>query len=233
MKKAKEGQKNELLEQLARYGYELTVPSSPSMPPEKVLEAVLRQDDPRLLEGFPVVLVNALAEKEQLEWEKRDWSLKGFSLKTQARWTALMAASFFLYELFGWNERTRQRTFSLLKKNPQGEVKLVELKRLQGDEFKADGLNLSLDRLKTSFRNYVVHQAGSDQAARKKKEELEQELLLSELFTLKQKELLAKRLTGKPMTKTENEYYHRVVKKRLVALADSKLHQMARDLVYS
>lgn len=36
----------------------------------------------------------------------------------------------------------------------------------------------------------------------------------------------------KSLTKTEREYFYRVVKKRLKALADERVHQMARQLVY-
>ena len=79
--------------------------------------------------------------------------------------------------------------------------------------------------LKTSFRNYVVHQADPGKEFEAQKNALEYELLLSELFTPRQKELLQKRLAGKKMTKTEREYYYRVVKKRLAALADPRLHQ--------
>ena len=94
------------------------------------------------------------------------------------------------------------------------------------------GLNVSVDRLKNSFRNYRVHQASPGEL-QEQKDALGFELLLSELFTVRQKELLSKRLAGKLLTKTEREYYYRVVKKRLKVLADSRLHQMARDLVYA
>ena len=79
----------------------------------------------------------------------------------------------------------------------------------------------------------MLHQAGSGKELEEQKNALELELLLSVLFTPRQKELLKKSLAGKPMTKTEREYYSRVVKKRLKAVADARLHQMARSLVYS
>jgi len=73
--------------------------------------------------------------------------------------------------------------------------------------------------------------APQDKEVQKKKHALELELLLSEVFTARQKELLRKRLEGKTFTKTEREYFYRVVKKRLRALANDEVHQMAHVLL--
>ena len=245
----KNADKKELLDQLAQYGYELSVPGTSVAAPEKVLEALLRQEDARLLEGFPVVLANALSQKSALEWEKSTWRPgKAFSPKTEERWASLMAASLLLFRLFGVEKGSQDRVLKLLKKDPEGETALERA----GKDFSGVGgsdlsaartgtsssrrsrtkpLGVSTDRLKNSFRNYVVHQAGSGKELQEQKNALEYELLLSALFTSRQKEVLQKRLAGKPMTKTEREYYYRVVKKRLNALANPRLHQMARSLV--
>jgi hypothetical protein len=50
------------------------------------------------------------------------------------------------------------------------------------------------------------------------------------LFPPKQKELVLKKLKGEEMTKTEQEYYSRVVKKKLEALADADLRKIAVTL---
>lgn len=230
----KSANKTELLQHLAQYGYALAVPRSP-VSPEKVLEELLRQEDGRLLEGFPVVLAHALSEKEQLIWEKKSWSPeKEFSVKIRERWTGLMALSLLLFRLFGLPKAFDDRTLALLTKCAEGEAALSALEK----DFSGSGqvcagdAELSAERLKNSFRNYVLLQAG-DKGLQAQKEGLELELLFSELFTPRQKELLAKRLAGKPFTKTEREYYYRVVKKRLKALADERVHQTARKLVYS
>jgi len=224
-----------LLEQLAQYGYALSAPEVPAVAPEKVLEVLLKHEDARLVEGFPVVLANALAKKSELTWENKFWRPgKAFSSKGQERWGCLVAVSLLLFRLFGVEKPLQERIMNLLRKYPEGEKVLEGLeKNLFEKEMKAGGLNLSADRLKASFRNYVVHQAGSGKELEEQKNALELELLLSVLFTPRQKELLKKSLAGKPMTKTEREYYSRVVKKRLKAVADARLHQMARSLVYS
>jgi hypothetical protein len=50
-------------------------------------------------------------------------------------------------------------------------------------------------------------------------------------FYPEQKELFKKRREGLPLTKTEQEYYSRSVKKKAVALANSELHGLARKLL--
>jgi len=54
---------------------------------------------------------------------------------------------------------------------------------------------------------------------------------LSELFTEKQKELLFKVLNKETLTKTEKEYFSRVVKKRLKALRNPDLQLAATTLL--
>jgi hypothetical protein len=53
---------------------------------------------------------------------------------------------------------------------------------------------------------------------------------LDRLFSPKQKELVFKKLNRESLTKTEREYYSRVVKKKLEAIADSELNYIAGKL---
>ena len=53
---------------------------------------------------------------------------------------------------------------------------------------------------------------------------------LFKLFSPKQKELVLKKYNGEPLTKTEQEYYSRVVKKKIGALANSELRRIATVL---
>jgi hypothetical protein len=54
--------------------------------------------------------------------------------------------------------------------------------------------------------------------------------LLDLLFSEKQKELVFKKLRGQHLTKTEREYYSRVVKKKLAAIADGEMQELAAVL---
>jgi hypothetical protein len=54
--------------------------------------------------------------------------------------------------------------------------------------------------------------------------------LLDLLFSAKQKELVLKKLSGQHLTKTEREYYSRVVKKKLAAISNSEIQELAASL---
>ncbi len=222
--------KSNLLDQLAQYGYVLMKPKA-TQSPEKLLEALLKQDDARFLEGFPVVLANALGEKENLEWEHSKWHGAGLSAKSRKKLVVMLALSYYLFRLFGLSEQMEKRALKLVNKL-KGNETFANLNEpfTQSKDVKADGVSLSTERLKDTFRKYVL-MSNQGEEVEKKKRALELELLLSELFSPRQKELLEKRLEGKPFTKTEREYFYRVVKKRLKALASDELHQMACSLV--
>lgn len=51
------------------------------------------------------------------------------------------------------------------------------------------------------------------------------------LFSDKQIELIWKRLNGEGFNKTEREYYSRVIKKKLTAIASPQLHHIATLLI--
>ncbi len=52
-----------------------------------------------------------------------------------------------------------------------------------------------------------------------------------EFFSPKQKELFLKKLKGESLSKTEREYYSRVVRKRILALANASLHLLAQQVL--
>lgn len=78
--------------------------------------------------------------------------------------------------------------------------------------------------------NYFVRDQEEGDSARKleRKESFRREYLLSLFFAPGQRDLVAKRMRGEPLTKTEREYFSRVVKKKLQALADPDLHLLAQ-----
>jgi hypothetical protein len=51
------------------------------------------------------------------------------------------------------------------------------------------------------------------------------------IFSAKQKELFLKKLNKGTLTKTEKEYFSRVVKKKVSALADTELHTLSKKLL--
>jgi len=57
--------------------------------------------------------------------------------------------------------------------------------------------------------------------------------LMDRIFSPRQKELVFKKLRREPFTKTEREYYSRVVRKKLEAIASEEVVQIARTLIRS
>jgi hypothetical protein len=91
--------------------------------------------------------------------------------------------------------------------------------------------NFHASRLKETFNNYFVHDAGKTKQLKEKYEDLSLEYALSQLFSPKQKELFKKKLKGEPLNKTEREYFSRTVKKKVSALANPELHRLAQKLM--
>lgn len=224
--------KNQLLDHLGYYGYSLVQPNG-TKNPEGVLEALLKQDDARLLEGFPVVFANVLKEKNSLAWENKKWNpSEKFSKPVEKRLASLLALAFLLFQLFGLEKEYQDRAKKLLAKCRDSKAVLADLEKsfAASEEVPMGKTVLSVERLKNNFRQYVSQSASAAENDQTK-HALELELLLSELFTPRQKELLRKRERGEALTKTEKEYFYRVVRKRLKALASDELHQMAKGLV--
>jgi len=84
--------------------------------------------------------------------------------------------------------------------------------------------------LKRYASNLKAQKSAKEKAADRQIKSFQLNLHLSTLFSPKQKELVFKKYNGEPLTKTEKEYYSRVVKKKIVALANSELRRIATVL---
>lgn len=105
-----------------------------------------------------------------------------------------------------------------------------------GDLELGGGISLSKDRLRHVFREYArtapqPQGVQPDETARPLTSMPPQlHPHLSILFSPKQVELIIKRLKGDQFSKTDREYYSRVVKKKLQALADESVQEIASTL---
>lgn len=91
--------------------------------------------------------------------------------------------------------------------------------------------NLDPERLKGLFELYFEQNADKSSQRKQKYEEYTLAFAMSQMFSPKQKELFKKRLVGLPLTKTEQVYYYRSVKKKVVVLANAELHGLAKKLL--
>jgi len=223
-------QKEELIVALGDLGYSLITPHKKKITENqimKILDELASSNDSRLIEGFPVVLANC--------------AQRGLILNIQT-----------FLSRHGTKSRKRRNleklfliTSHLLSqeelKKPEGLDRIAEsLKAKYGDLLLAEvvtlekGVSLSTERLRNALRRYTTDLVGSKSARGNEKTRqhrlFQVHLHLSTLFSPKQKELILKKLNGEPLTKTEQEYYSRVVKKKFEAIANSEVRRIATTL---
>ena len=105
----------------------------------------------------------------------------------------------------------------------------------------SSGISISVRDIQNTLRDYTAKT--KDAMTAFKQGNLEQEptrdilnrsadlqVHLRRLFSSKQKDLVFKKLNRKPFTKTEREYYSRVVRKKLVSIANSEVSCIANRL---
>jgi hypothetical protein len=222
--------REELIESLARFGYALIEPKPKKMSRLQIsalLEELADSTDSRLIEGFPVVLANCAHRGIELDWDDL--------LRANAR-NRDKARSLEKLLLLSWDLLDNEGL-----EMPVGLDSVVEsLRSRYGDLLARDTVmlesrvSLSTERLRNSVRRYATDlPTGTSARKRAQNRQLRSfqlNLHLSTLFPPKQKELVLKKFKGEAMTKTEQEYYSRVVKKKLEALADADLRKIAVTL---
>lgn len=182
----------------------------------------------RLWEGFSVVLANS-AEKGLFNYDKVNCYLKNPSDKS--RLASLVVLSLALYRLFNLRFSWADGFYKTLSDDSKKEFS-VFLKQLKhNSEFNVAGCEMSTQRLKTAFNNYFNKGRNKLNELLSVRNELSLEYSLSQVFSPKQKELFLKKLKREKLTKTEKEYFSRVVKKKVLALANPELHLLAQKLL--
>jgi hypothetical protein len=222
--------KEDLIEALADLGYPLISAGKSRITAKKikeVLDGLASSDESRLIEGFPVILANC--------------AHKGLSLNTRA-----------LLSSYAMKSQKRQNLEKLLLissellnqeklQQPEGLDRLAgSLRKKYGDLLSGEmvtlgmGVTLSTNRLQNTLRRYAANLENSKSAQEKtmlrQQQSFQLHMHLSTLFSPKQKELVLKKLNGESLTKTEQEYYSRVVRKKLEALTNSELRKIASKL---
>ena len=118
-----------------------------------------------------------------------------------------------------------------LSKEDKALVKTWKNYLARNQTLKCNDTEFDPERLKGLFELYFEKKTEKDRRRKEKFEEFSLEYALSQVFPPKQKELFRKKLEGLPLTKTEQEYYSRTVKKKVVALANSELHGLSKGLL--
>jgi hypothetical protein len=226
--------KKDIYERMARFGYPLHQPS-PAEDFVSLLKDMLSSTDYRILEGVPVVMANFLrteGEQESIQAISKSLdALKHEAPSKHMRAHIILLVSIALMEGFGNYFQSAKRLRNAFVLSPDSSnIYNSFLNSLQSDKpiEKAD-VSIDPSRWKRRFRQYNEPPSkptvsGHPPSARRL---IALEYALSQLFSSKQKELIWKKISGEALTKTENEYFSRVVKKKLTALADPDLRDLA------
>lgn len=216
--------KENLLKRLEMLGFPL-LETEEFLDVNATLAEVVKSKNVRLWEGFPVVLVNSV-QRGLFNYDAVLRQLKNQQERTTFR--KLLLVSLALYKVvnvkFSWTAELFKTAG--LKEGEFGKV--FRAFRRERNKLLYD--SLSPDRLKNTFRNYFREGKAKFSEFASLQEEFGLEYALSQVFSPKQKELFLKKLKGEKLTKTEREYYSRAVRKKVEALANVELHQLAQKL---
>ncbi len=215
-----------LLNSLSKLGFPMFEPSE-DLDVNETLAEVVKSNDTRLWEGFPVLLSNA-ADSYQFNPDQLKEQLPTKDLKERYHRLLLLATAVYSYYHLSFSWMTK-----LKKDFSEKDQNLVKTWRnaLVHNQTPNWAEDLDVERVKGLFELYFEKKAEKNKRRKDKYEEFSLEFALSQVFSPKQKDLFKKKLEGDPLTKTEQEYYSRTVKKKVVALANSELHSLARKVL--
>ena len=215
-----------LLNNVAKLGLPMLEPEE-EFNVNETLAQVVKSQDARLWEGFPVLLANA-ANDQRFSLDRVELMLQG-ELKSHLHHLVLLSLAVYDTQnlTLAWAKKFSRNLSnedrSLVK---QWRNMLAHNKAVSWNDKKFDA-----QRLSNVFGLYFEQSAEKSRRLKNKYEEYSQEYALSQLFSPKQKELFKNKLEGLPLTKTDQEYFSRTVKKKVVALANSDLHALARKML--
>lgn len=180
--------------------------------PNKTLAQVAESHEQPLWEAFPPMLANA-AEGGKFNFDEANAHLGENGRKYLK---ILVLASLGLYDSLGIKFAWRNSLFAGF---PARLIAGFADKLNRDCELELGGLRIPAEKLRENFRLYF-----RGTPARRGPE-----AAISEIFTAKQAAIWFKKLRREDLTKTETEYFSRVIKKKIRALADEELHALARS----
>ena len=219
--------REDLIFNLGRLGYTLVRPENNSVKGDEVLDLLdelAESEDPRLVEGFPVVLANCAQKGLKLNFRTLLSRRNSDSSKQQALEKLLLLSSTLLAEQ-GLDKPKNLESLSKSLKVKYGNL-------LAGDVVDlGNKVSLSTERLWNTLNRYTADLSASkstrDRAKNRQRRSFQLNYYLSTLFAPKQKDLVLKKYHGEPLNKTEQEYFSRKVKKKLEAMTNKEVMKVA------
>lgn len=217
--------KSQLLKNIKALGYPL-LETEETIDVNEILAEVVKSSDRRLLEGFPVMLANSL-EKGFFDFEKVQSYLEKTS--QEKLFHKLVMMSLALYDYLEIELSFVEKLYKSDFFNPRAyHVYLNQFK--QGKDLKDINGIIFSEGVINSFKNYYKRAEIDLKEITELRDEFELEYAMSQIFSMKQKEIFLKKVKGEKLTKTEREYYSRSIKKKVLALANPNLHKLALKL---
>jgi hypothetical protein len=218
---------NDLLERLRILGFPF-FEMEEKVDPNAVLSDLVKSGDTRMWEIFPAVLTDSLEKglfdqnrvSEILQDEKHKkifGLLVAMSLALFKRLGLRSSWEVFLSPVSGEDIKQKKEEFFYVMDN-EGDLSI-------------EGHKMSTSRLRNVFKMYLSKTEASLNDFITKKEELGIEYSLAQLLSPRQKDIFLKKFRGEKLSKTEKEYYSRVIKKKVVAMANTDLQRMAIKLL--
>ena len=219
--------RNDLVKRLGDLGFPLMEATEES-DANLTLADLVKSRDLRLWEGFPAVLAFS-AERGMFDYEKTESRFT--SSFDKLHFGLLVALSLALYKTLDVKFPWADKLYASLNKKGHRQFDGYLNAFRSGEDLHVQQRLMSSQRLKTTFNNYFLNKQSSLRDLLSTKEELGLEQALSQVFSPKQKELFFKKLKSEKLTKTEKEYFSRAVKKKVLALANTQLHQLSQRLL--
>ena len=192
-----------------------------------ILDALANADDAKIIERFPAILAICARRSLPLKFQSlfsRYWETS--PKRQNLEKLVLASAAIFELQRIDPPENLAEIAASLRIKYPdllsRGELQL------------SNGIHISLQNLRRGLESYAADRSKTEERQYDrplpppKPGSLDR--YLDRLFSPKQRELILKRRDGKTFTKTEREYFSRIVRKKLEAIADDEVIALARQL---
>jgi hypothetical protein len=186
-----------------------------------ILDALAGADDPALVARFPAVL--AICARKGIELSSQDLFARYWDLSPKRQnLEKLLLISAWLFKRENIEAPRITETF----KRKYRDLFTGEICQL------SNGIKISTrdmhDTLKAVTSNYKPITTPKAQTLQPESAQIH--AYLERLFSPKQKDLVFKKLRQESFTKTEREYYSRVVRKKLEAIADHNIRDIAATL---
>lgn len=211
----------ELIRKAAELGFQAEAQTGQN-DANKTLAEVIQSYDNRLWEAFPVMLISVV-ETGKFSYESVSSSLAEEDRKYLK---LLVFISLGLYDTLDLKFPWRKQLFGAF---PARLIASFGEKLKSNAGLELGKITLQPEKLRENLLMQRQKDNNSPMRGGKSREEAALESALSQIFTARQKALIFKRLNREKMTKTETEYFSRVIKKKAQALANDDLHRLARQ----